>query len=737
MSDCIYIKRNSDWDWDEKLKYGYVHRKDGDENLINRLCDSREEHSELSKFTDIYAFEKTKDYKLACYDEIDKIFSLFAKDTNNVIKYEEKYNITLPLLRKLNEHLVQSNTKQSNEFIYETGILLLKQIMEVEFPLLGLKLVKIYTEEEINEINKSSRKQTREKTKNEKKYDSLMDILKIERNKKSKVIKEIQKEERKWFKREYQEKAIKYGLEQLQEFSKLYLELATGAGKSYIVYNILNQIRPDTIVIFSPRKEINKQNVSAKYLSLLDVEYQVYDCSTDGNFDKFKENCKKLNKKMIIVATPQGANQKVYNIIHEYELTNVFIWFDEAHHTVQNWVEKLDNRYINFFMTDTNMISHRIFTSASPKIQHVQQYPNIFGELYSPIKVSKLILLNWLCHINPLIFKMNNDNVDICNYILQHFSKYTCIHGFSFHNRQNSACALFLEHYKRYTQQETDIKPFLLVDNYKNKILEDVVVDYNYRSINTYQETPNSIGYVVQQYSMGYDFNKIDYICFSDPKMSYQDIIQCIGRGLRPDGLGENGSNLNKTLTIMLPVFMEQDIDTDFNRIEGVLRYLVYDIDYPYNDIITNFESCGNSHKKLLGKKYNGKENMDGVLLDLLRGGKYSVWKSKDFVNILKNRNIHNREVYNEFIKKRPELNLPEIPGVCFPYFTWEQTYEESPYYSRDVCKQKIAEIKDENDDLDLDEEDEPEVVLNSIDNKIPPQCLFKFYGGHSNNEYY
>jgi len=736
MSECIYVKYNPEWDHEDKLKYGYVHRKDGDKNLSNRLCDSREEHSELSKFIGIYAFEKTEYYKLTCYNEIDKILSLIAPNFEKIKIVEEIYGITLPLLRKLNEHLVQSKTKQSNEFIYKSGIPLLKQIMEVEFPLLGLKLVKIYKENEINEINISSRKQKRPNIKGE--YNSLMDILKRERNKKPKVIKEIQKE-RKWFKREYQEKAIKYGLEQLREFSKFYLELATGAGKSYIVYNILNHIRPDTIVIFSPRKGINKQNVSAKYLSLLNNEYRAHNCSTDGDFNTFKEKCKEHNKKIIIVATPQGANEKVYNIIHDNNLTNIFIWFDEAHHTVQNWVEKLDNRYIDFFMTNTNLINHRIFTSASPKIQHVQQYPNIFGELYSPIKVSKLILLNWLCHINPLIFKMNNDNVDICNYILQHFSKYTCIHGFSFHNRQNSACALFLEHYKRYTQQETDIKPFLLVDNYKNKILEDIVIGYDYRSINTYQETPNSIGYVVQQYSMGYDFNKIDYICFSDPKMSYQDIIQCIGRGLRPDGLGENGRNLNKTLTIMLPVFMEQDIDTDFNRIEGVLRYLVYDIDYPYNDIITNFESCGNSHKKLLGKKYNGKENMGGVLLDLLRGGKYSVWKSKDFINTLKNWNIHNREIYNKFIKRRPEFNLPEIPGMCFSDFTWEQTYEESPYYSRDVCKQKIAEIIDENDDLDLDldEEDEPEVVLNSIDNKIPPQCLFKFYGGHSNNEYY
>ena len=153
MTDCIYTKCNPDWDWEEKQKYGYVNRKDGDENLINRLCDSREEHSELSKFTRIYAFEKTENYKLTWYNQIDKIFSLIAPNLEKIKIVEKIYDISsLPLLKKLNEHLVKSKTKQSNEFIYKSGIPLFKQILENEFPLLGLKLVKIYTEKEINKI---------------------------------------------------------------------------------------------------------------------------------------------------------------------------------------------------------------------------------------------------------------------------------------------------------------------------------------------------------------------------------------------------------------------------------------------------------------------------------------------------------------------------------------------------------------------------------------------------------
>ena len=43
-----------------------------------------------------------------------------------------------------------------------------------------------------------------------------------------------------------------------------------------------------------------------------------------------------------------------------------------------------------------------------------------------------------------------------------------------------------------------------------------------------------------------------------------------------------------------------------------------------------NFSISGN--KELLGKKYDGKENMKSILLDLLRGGKYSIWKLKNLL---------------------------------------------------------------------------------------------------------
>ena len=131
--------------------------------------------------------------------------------------------------------------------------------------------------------------------------------------------------------REYQKHIIDNIIIKLFSFHKLYLELATGGGKSYIIYKIMANIRPATIIIFSPRKKINKQNISKKYLSLINNDYLVYNCSDDKNFNVFKRNCIKQNKKIIIVACPQSSNDKVYDIITNYNLSNIFIWYDESY----------------------------------------------------------------------------------------------------------------------------------------------------------------------------------------------------------------------------------------------------------------------------------------------------------------------------------------------------------------------------------------------------------------------
>ena len=583
---------------------------------------------------------------------------------------------------------------------------------------------------DIDEIDRITEKSKREELK--KKYIKKMNKKSFERKNKLKDKA-----------RDYQQIIINYIIIALEKFNKIYLELATGGGKSFIVYNILNKFKPDTIIIFSPRININEQNTSKKYLSLLNNEYLVYNCSERNDFDKFKLECEEQNKRMIIVACSQNSHKKVYDLINNYNLDDIFIWFDEAHHTIEEWVNKRDNSISNFFL-ESNKINKRIFTSASPNKTHVEQNKDIFGELYTPIKVKKLIDMGWLCPIIPYVFDNDdNDDINLCKYSLEHFSKFNCNFGLSFHNERQNAFKLFKMHYEKYLNNYTEIKPFLMLgDDYKNKELIEIKknLDYNFTSKDEYEKTKNSIAYVVKKYSIGYDFKGIDYIIFSDSKTSYSDIIQCIGRGIRPDGLDEQGKNKKKKLTIMLPIFFKTEKETKYSKIVNVMYYLINDIGLEYNKIDFNYYNPNpnpNPNSKS-GNDYEGGENMKAILLELIKKNKYSTWKKKDFINLLKKNNIHDREIqYKKYIEDRSELNLPEDPYICFPDFTWEQTYDKSPYYSKDECKKKISQIKDNDDELDLDDKYEPEIYLNSIDNKIPPQCLFRFYGGFNNNEYY
>ena len=113
----------------------------------------------------------------------DSKWILFSTMSNEVELWNAKniYDIKLSLFRKLNDYLVVSKTKRSNEFIYNNGIPLLLGVLREEFPLLGLKLVKEYSKKELLLINHS----IKEFYKKEQENDSQM-FLKL--NEKSKSI---------------------------------------------------------------------------------------------------------------------------------------------------------------------------------------------------------------------------------------------------------------------------------------------------------------------------------------------------------------------------------------------------------------------------------------------------------------------------------------------------------------------------------------------------------------------
>jgi hypothetical protein len=339
-------------------------------------------------------------------------------------------------------------------------------------------------------------------------------------------------------------------------------------------------------------------------------------------------------------------------------------------------------------------IKYSIFTSASPNKEIISKNENIFGELYAPIKVEELIRLKWLSGIKTYVYSENKKTVDTLNYIITDFNEQKKNYGFSFHSKQKKAFKLFYKHYILYKNNETHIKPFLLN---KFKIKQEIELDYEYRDIKTYENTINSIGYVVAQYSMGYDFNKIDYIHFSDPKLSIQDIIQCIGRGIRPDELGKNGSNKEKILLISLPVYID-NIDNKYETIIEVLKYLLYDIKISFEEIEFKRYTSNPNPNPILEENENEelKNNVKSILLNLLEleskrnslGTTYEKAKK-----IIYDKNIKSKESYYELCES--DNRLSREPETIFKgqFTNWiEYLSIKRVYYDLEKCKKKVYE---------------------------------------------
>ena len=500
-----------------------------------------------------------------------------------------------------------------------------------------------------------------------------------------------------WNERDYQTTIINFSKNELLLQNKIYIELPTGGGKSYIVYNLFEYLKSEFIIIVSPRKIVNLQNISQKYLQILKDNYITFNYSTDNNFDEYL----KLSNKKIVICCTQSIS-KIYEKILSMSITNITIWFDEAHWGIEEWVDGLNDNIISqFWLLNNTHIKHRIFTSASPNKTKVLPNENIFGKLYSPITVKELIDLNWLSGIKPYVYSENKKNVDNINYIISDFNEKKRTFGFSFHNKQKNAFNLFYKHYIKYKNDETHIKPFLLVsDDFtmeKEPKLQEIILEYNYRDIKRYETTIYSIGYVVAKYSMGYDFNKLDFMCLSDPKLSIQDIKQCIGRGIRPDELGQNGSNKEKILNVSLPVYIDENGDNKYEKIIEVLKYLLYDIEIPFEEIeFKNRYTPSLEEAQHKSNDYDGINDVKSTLLNLLELENKRTTHGTSYEKarkIIADKNIKSKESYYELCER--DNRLSKEPEIVFKgqFTNWiEYLSIERVYYDLETCKNKVGE---------------------------------------------
>ena len=556
---------------------------------------------------------------------------------------------------------------------------------------LGIKYKKL-SKQEISDLVRCNRvKKTMKKIN----IKSLIHILKSKRR----------NEKYSWNEREYQTTIIEYCKETLKLNNKIYIELPTGGGKSYIVYNLFNHLKSNFILIVSPRKIVNKQNIKTKYLSILSETYKIFNYSNDDNFEEF---IKFKTKKIVVCCT--NSFDKIYNKLIDYNIINISVWFDEAHWAIEDWINEPNKKEL---LEDNKYIKVRIFTSASPNKSIVNKNNHIFGELYSAIKVKELITLGWLANIETYIYSENKENINNCKYLITDFFKKDRKFGFSFHNKQQNAFNLFYNHYTEYINDKTIVKPFLLVSDFNSdKRLFEIQLDYNFRNIKTFENNPNSIGYVVAQYSMGYDFNNIDFISISDPKLSVKDIIQSIGRGIRPDQLGIYGSNKYKKLILSLPIYIEE-YNNEENRnsyevIVKVLEYLIYDIGISIKEI--EFKNRYKSHNereyKQSAKDYEGYNDIESKILNLFEISRNRISRDTGYEQarkIIADKNIkwYSLNQYYELCERDNRLSKNPKELYKGKFTNWiDYLSIERVYYDLKTCKEKCKEIINKNPEL-------------------------------------
>jgi superfamily II DNA or RNA helicase len=739
----LYIQTNKDWNYENKFKYGYT------EDPKNRT--KSDQHSHKSYYLALYECIQIDNYKYY-YTEYDNIISSLRGKSDNFIKQDliEKGIICKSISNKfieIRKYLINEDGG-GTEFIQSNeGIELLDDIFINVFNHIGINTRKL-SKDEIDNINDFNDKIYKDNDKN--------DIILIKKDNKIKL-------------RDYQIDIIQNGFEIIKKYHKFYLELATGAGKSTIIYYILNSILFDnidifyTIIIFTPRINISEQNISDKYIKIFKNKFNIYNNKKIRNIKTFNNNSYN------IISCCIQSFQFIYNkIITKFDIKNIIIWFDEAHYSIENWV-KSSNDYKKFYLNDNERIVYRLFTSASPNKDIVKNNSDIFGELYSPISVRNLIKDKWLTPIIPLImdfdeiiiddnedeYEDNEDNDEdninkyyyYTNTILNTFQIKNKRIGLNFHNSCRNARFAFTSHYKKFINSKTNIKPYLLISNeIENKKASDLL-DINYKYLLNFQsfhiEDNNAIAYIVNMYNMGYDNPKIDFLSFGDPKLSNKDIIQSIGRGIRPDGLGcDDGRNLSKTNDIIIPIYNNSE-ETDkyikFTKIKEILQYLIYDIGLDIKDIkIYNKSSINKRITSSDDSYYEDELEESKIIANIIKWDiepTSEKWTIKRIISHLMNNKINNYNSYLEYISldENKELNLPLDLFKTYPNFNFNDTYKLSPYYSRDECIEAIKNYKNDfikNKTINKKNNNKILEFLHNKDAKIPNCTLWYYYGG-------
>jgi superfamily II DNA or RNA helicase len=601
----IYIMLNYDWYFADKCKYGYVYG--GSENLVNRLNDSTEQHSERSAYTHIFEIDKSDNYILP-YKEIDKIFSLFTKQINSK---EQCYKF--PLLTKLKEHLIISNTKTSNEFIKLSGIELIEQIIKQEFPLLGLVLVKQYSADELYEINQASEKDV--STQKSDAFDWIIFWQGLEQtNNLPKSLRGYQLDA-------YGKMESIVNNMQTSTFDyiiNLYIMCRCGKTELFKKFAYEYQDKFNHIIYVCPRLTLIGDMI-VRWSGMIS-DFIVVEISSSGSGytitdDKLKTNIK-TNKKMLIFVCDKSFNRLMPLLKHD---TNKLFIFDEAHHLVTKQtdkhplklLEKNNGNCVKIFSTATPINGNYLFN----KDNIFMNDPKYFGNSSNIIKYNDIedaIKNKFMTHASLIVGSYDSDekesDTSIKNKSIQMLESLLTDESLEYRPRKILMYANSISKINSMFKsiQESDKYIFQNIDLFR--VSSELNTKDNIDNIKKFKESSKiSILINCKMVTDGINIKELDTVVFIDPRYNKSDIIQIISR---PRSYRDDIPN--KMAYLLIPQeFSSSDSESDnkFKTVMTIIEELHINNDPSFVKFVTDIK-FGNSKKKQV------QSNFGNIIID-------------------------------------------------------------------------------------------------------------------------
>lgn len=555
--------------------------------------------------------------------------------------------------------------------------------------------------------------------------------------------------------RKYQTRYINECFEELCENKKCLLKAPTGSGKTKMTYDIIKKILNfdediSLLIFFSPRILLNKQSTNEKYIHNLDDKKQVdiINLSNKDKHHKLQPEWFAATKKYIkIIILCNNSTKNLFQFFKKSKSLKgkkLFMWFDECHHTWQKNESDIQAHH-NYFLNSKVNKHYRLFTSATPG--DMQFNTKFYGNCIDLVTPRNLIDQKYLADLETFKYIYDGKVGDLIYGIQDLFEKNECHKGLSYHNNTNNCKSLYELMDNKFHKKQTNIKPFIYISGAKYKNEEQNFLKYNQPSILI----------VCQMVSFGWDNKDIDFIVFADTKNSYADIKQCIGRGLRPDGKNDDGTNKDKKLTIMLPINEKINELTKHHKywsIINVIKILIsddymYDLDelisgnnyyYQQNEQKCFYNQEKNNYQKSYGDvcdaKYTGNEKITEMVKDLKSLLVRKLMSLRNFCKYLWNYKI-NPYNYVEFQKKNEDV-LPEIIELIYPKFSWAEVRKDD-FHDKKKCMQVLSSIYAENEEIvdKLEFNEERLEFYHKKDNKIPNEVmLWNYYKNSDRNQF-